>query len=247
MALALAAAFALGFWLFPAHWSWVVLTAYLVQSGNRGRGDVLLKSGLRILGAAAGTLVALPVIQIHGLEGPPLVALVVAVIAVGLFLRNASYAFWALAMTLALTLLQGSLGGPSVELVPRLLAILLGAACGILAAWFVLPIRSENVLRRRIANLLAVLDARLANNEDTPLPIAAVDEVAPPFVALARIPLVPSRLKQPGEWVALTRTIADNADRAHPETLPAVRNARRAMKDPEAIAAALRELVGKLA
>ncbi|CAN5193222.1 hypothetical protein BH09ACT5_BH09ACT5_15940 [soil metagenome] len=59
LALAIAAAFLLGFWLFPGHWGWVVLTAYLVCSGNRGRADVVYTSGLRVLGAAAGSVIAL--------------------------------------------------------------------------------------------------------------------------------------------------------------------------------------------
>ena len=42
--------------MFGSHWIWVVLTAYIVCSGNRGRGDVVHKSAIRVIGAACGTL-----------------------------------------------------------------------------------------------------------------------------------------------------------------------------------------------
>ena len=46
MAAALSCAFALGHYVFGSHWIWVVLTAYIVCSGNRGRGDVVHKSAM---------------------------------------------------------------------------------------------------------------------------------------------------------------------------------------------------------
>jgi hypothetical protein len=42
MAAALAASFAAGYVMFPSHWNWVVLTAFIVNSGNRGRKDVII-------------------------------------------------------------------------------------------------------------------------------------------------------------------------------------------------------------
>ena len=48
-----AAAFVVGDLAFPMHWRWVVLSALLVNVGNRGRLDVVNKSALRVLGAGA--------------------------------------------------------------------------------------------------------------------------------------------------------------------------------------------------
>jgi hypothetical protein len=239
---AIAAAFILGFWLFPEHWGWVVLTAYLVSAGNRGRADVLHKSGLRVLGAAAGSLAAVALSGVH-LEGPALVAVVLGAVAVGLLLREVSYAFWALVVTLALTVLQGGLGGQPVELWPRVLAILLGAACGVLTSWFILPIRSEGVLRLRIANVLAGLDAMVSEGAARPS-IAPIDEVAPPFIALARIPFAPARWRRAGEWVKMLREL-DQRD-IPPSALPVLRKARKAMREPEQIGAALSALLAAL-
>ncbi|MFH8338193.1 hypothetical protein [Streptomyces sp. AM6-12] len=58
LAAAIAAAFALGRLLYADHWPWLVLTAYVVASGNRGRTDVLHKGVRRFAGACAGTLLA---------------------------------------------------------------------------------------------------------------------------------------------------------------------------------------------
>ena len=235
LAASVAVAFVVGFWLFPEHWGWVVLTAYLVQSGNRGRADVLYKSGLRILGAVGGTLLALLLAGVR-IEGPLLVVVLLVALAAGLVLRGVSYAFWALVVTLVLTLLQTGAGSGPVDLWPRVLAILLGAACGVIASWFLLPIRSEGVLRRRIAAVLASLGEGPA--------LAPVDEVAPPFVFLARVPFAPRRWRRAGEWVGLIREIAVRDVPA--SARPAVAAARRAMREPEEISGALRELLAAL-
>lgn len=246
LAVAVGAAFGLGYWLFPGHWGWVVLTAYLVCSGNRGRADVLYKSGMRVVGAAAGTLVALALAGVR-LEGPVLVAVLIAALAVGLALRELSYAFWALIITLVLTLLQSGLGGEPVDLRERLLAILVGAACGVVASWLLLPIRSEGVVRRRIAAVLAALDGVAAGHSAAPMPAAVLgplDEVAPPFLFLARIPFAPERWRRTGDWILAVREIAPLV--VDDSALPQLRGARKAMREPEAIRGALDELLTAL-
>jgi uncharacterized membrane protein YccC len=183
LAVALAAAWIAGFVLFPQHVTWVVLTAFLVCSGNRGRADVLYKSGLRVIGAAAGTVAAsgLLLLERNGqplVQGPALVVLLLGILGVGLWLRAWTYAAWALAMTLVITLLQGALNSASaaathavasqafasqategMQLWIRVVAIIVGAVLGLAASWFVLPVRSLAVVRRRIADTLAALSA----------------------------------------------------------------------------------------
>ncbi|HXW76080.1 MAG TPA: hypothetical protein VEJ20_01585, partial [Candidatus Eremiobacteraceae bacterium] len=58
MLVALALAFAIGMLLFPMHWPWVVLSAFIVCSGAVGRGDAIHKGLLRLAGAIGGTLCA---------------------------------------------------------------------------------------------------------------------------------------------------------------------------------------------
>jgi len=171
MAVALTAAFVVGWLVFPEHAMWVVLTAFLVCSGNRGRADVVHKSALRILGALGGTIGAVALIavgpEVSGLAAPQESGLAaIAVIFVALFagtwLRAYSYAFWALTVTLVLSLLQeligtASLSGETGMLAERMLAIVVGAVLGIAASWFVLPVRSVDVLRRRLSEMLTAL------------------------------------------------------------------------------------------
>jgi len=251
LGLAVALAFVAGLLLLPEHWSWVVLTAYLVQSGTRGRADVLLKSGLRLAGALAGSLVAAPLAAHPALDGGGLLAVLLVVLAFALVLRAVSYAFWTAGLTLLVALLQDALGTGSVDLGLRLVAILLGAAISALCAWFVLPVRSRGVLRRRLADALAALQEQLA----APAPETAaglrralgrVDEVAPPFRLLARLRPLPVRLRAPGEWVRLVADCAAAADPldapASPEARRALGEARRALREPEALLPALERL-----
>jgi uncharacterized membrane protein YccC len=158
MAVALAAAFAVGRLLFPAHWPWLVLSAYLVNTGNRGRGDVVHKAAQRVAGAAAGTVLATLLAGALPAHHPIQIGLLFVVLAVAGWLRGLGYAYWAAGVTGALSLLYGYFGADDPGLLAaRLLAILLGAGLGVAAGWLVLPVRTGDVLRRRIADSLAAL------------------------------------------------------------------------------------------
>jgi uncharacterized membrane protein YccC len=179
---------------------WVVLTAFLVCSGNRGRADVLHKSALRVLGAAGGTVgsVALLAVLPHA-SGSATVAFLFGALFVGTWLRPFSYAYWALAVTLALSLLQqltgvATLSGEFGVLAARVLAIVVGAAIGIAASWFVLPVRSTDVLRRRLSDLLQALTGVLAPSGERAermaefrVAVARVEQLAPAHRAARRI------------------------------------------------------------
>ena len=254
MAAALALAFGVGHLFFDGHWAWVVLTAFIVGSGNRGRLDVAHKSVLRVAGAAAGTLVALAAGAGLGAHDAATVALMLAAVFLGLWLRPLGYAWWALFVTLALALLQAFVGGsvPGV-LGPRLTAIVVGALLGVAAAWFVLPVRSTDVLRRRIADALAALSEAFdpATPRRTAGPflarLAGVDELAPAFRAARRVSRS-SGGARPADWIdALAACRAPAvASIERGETPGAVRKAvgaaRKAMREPAAIGPALEEL-----
>lgn len=84
--------------------------------------------------------------------------LIFVLLAFGVWLRSVSYAYWTACLTGVLALLYGYYGQAGAGLLrERLAAVALGAAIGLAAAWFVLPVRTGDVLRRRIANLLAAL------------------------------------------------------------------------------------------
>ncbi|MFG5723569.1 FUSC family protein [Streptomyces murinus] len=141
LAAAIAAAFVLGRLLYADHWPWLVLTAYVVASGNRGRKDVLRKGVRRFLGACAGTLLATGVAAC-GLGGHPAVAALFGVLAVALWLRPLDHAYWAAGMTTALALLLGCFGQNATDQLPaRLSAIAAGAVLSVASAWWLLPVR----------------------------------------------------------------------------------------------------------
>ncbi|ANP49686.1 hypothetical protein J2Z21_004825 [Streptomyces griseochromogenes] len=147
MAAAVAASFALGRLLYDDHWPWLVLTAYVVASGNRGRTDVVRKGVERLVGACAGTLLATGVAA-AGIGGHAAVAVLLAVLAVALWLRPLNYAYWAAGMTTALSLLLGYFGQDAASLLPtRLAAITVGAALSVSAAWWLLPVQERRPRR----------------------------------------------------------------------------------------------------
>lgn len=179
MLVALALAFAIGMTALPQHWSWVVLTAFIVCSGAVGRGDAIYKGLLRLGGAIGGTLLAALIsrIPLHGVSSA---AVIFAVLFFGIWLRERNYAYWAACATLIFALLQGSQGVDPLPLFAlRLIAILVGALCAIAATWFVFPIRTTHVVRRRVADARDALRAG-AGVRDLHLHLAQLDRVAPP-------------------------------------------------------------------
>jgi hypothetical protein len=158
MGAALAASFAVGRALFGHHWSWTVLSAFIVCSGNRGRGDVLYKSVLRITGAATGTVLATLIAGNVAPGDSSTVVVIFVLLGIASWLRAFSYAYWAAAITAVLALLYGYFGESGTHLLgERLEGILLGAGIAVAVSWVLLPVRTSDVLRRRIANTLAAL------------------------------------------------------------------------------------------
>jgi hypothetical protein len=255
MGVALAVAFAAGHAFFGRHWSWVVLTAFIVHRGNRGRLEVAYTSLLRTAGAAGGALaaMALAVTGIHVGSG----ALILAAVFLGTWLRPLNYAWWALFATLALALLQDYAGLPSgLEMLLRLAAIATGAAIGVVAAWWVLPVRSTGVLRRRLADALAALGEALDPAVDARTParfvhaLGKVEQLAPPFRTARRI--ARSRWGEPAGWIdALAAChVPAVALITHDLTPGAVRravgSARQALREPAQLLPALEALLDAL-
>ncbi|WP_022883138.1 FUSC family protein [Gryllotalpicola ginsengisoli] len=199
LAVALAAAILVGWWLLPDHLVWFVLTAYVVTSGNRGRADVVYKGVLRVVGAAIGTVVATALGLLFDPGDSDALAVMFLLLGIGAILRALSYAWWAAAMTGALALLYGYLGQGAGFLGERLVAILVGGAIAIAASAFIAPVRSIDVLRRRTADLLAVAREVLTADRKAPgyaeLPhrvrdaAARIEQLAPPLHALRAVTL----------------------------------------------------------
>jgi hypothetical protein len=258
MAAALTLSFVIGYAYFAERWTWIVLTALIVLSGNRGRLDVAYKSGLRVLGAAIGTLVALSLSINVGSHDTTTVMLILCALFLGVWLRPLGYAWWALFVTLALALLQGFDGSsmPTV-LWPRLQEIVIGACIGVAAAWFVLPVRSTAALRRRIADALATLSDALDPAISTRVPddfsaaVVGVEQMAPSFRA-SRMVTKRFRTLQPADWVDALLACRDPAltlikKGETPGTVRrAVGAARKSMRESEEILPLLKQLQDSL-
>jgi uncharacterized membrane protein YccC len=195
MGASLGLAFAIGRALFGGHWSWVVMTAFIVCSGNRGRGDVVYKSGLRIAGAVAGTVAATLLAGRLAPGGVTTVVVIFVVLGFASWLRSFSYAYWAAGITSVLALLYGYFGESGTHLLAqRLEGIVIGVALAVAVSWLLVPVRTADVLRRRTADALVALGAviaALAAGQAELAParrrfehaIAALDEVARPLEA----------------------------------------------------------------
>ncbi|WP_274911415.1 FUSC family protein [Streptomyces sp. WZ-12] len=159
MGLSLAAAFLVGGLLFGRHWPWLVITAYVVSAGNRGRGDVLHKAALRFAGASAGTIAVTVLASFLPRHATADVVAIFVLLGIGTALRQFTYAYWAGCVTGVLALLYSYFGetGGTELLGVRLAAIATGAVLAAAAHWFVLPVRSADVFRKRLGAVLAAL------------------------------------------------------------------------------------------
>ena len=254
MAVALAIAFAVGHAGFGRHWPWVVLTAFIVHSGNRGRLEVAYKSLLRLGGAVGGTLAAAVLSALSlpaGMHGGSSATLILLAVFLGTWLRPFNYAWWALFVTVALALLQNYAGLPATsEMTLRLAAIATGAAIGVAAGWLVLPVRSTDVLRRRVADALAALgealDPATALHSPTYFVHAfdAVETLAPAFRATRRLGWRPHWCR-PADWIdALADCRASAVALIEQGAAPgnvrrAIGMARQALREPERLLDAL--------
>lgn len=223
MAVALSAAFVAGSIVFPGHWAWTVLTAFIVCSAARGRGDAAYKGVLRLAGAFAGTLAAATLAHVWAPAGLGEAALIFAILFAGVYLREVGYAYWAGCMTLILAMLSRSSDGVDLALLGvRFEAILTGAVCAVAAAWFVFPIRTEAVIRRRLAGVLRALDdlvapATLSEDERSgelasfERRMSELENVAPPVRLQRRIFGAATAPEHPARWIDLASDVRVHA------------------------------------
>jgi len=205
-------------------------------------------------GRSGGTVIALTFAFHAGSHDTARVALMLAAVFFGVWLRPINYAWWVLFVTLALSLLQGFEGSSAQAMLGlRLEEIVIGAIIAVSSAWFVWPVRSADVMRRRVADVLAVLvDAfdpatRAREVDELGVAIERVDKFAPVFR--------PSRwltrghtATRPADWVDAVVALRSSARAlvARGEAPVAVRKAvgaaRKAMREPAEITAALEDL-----
>jgi uncharacterized membrane protein YccC len=168
-----------------------------------------------------------------------------------MWLRPLGDAWWALFVTIALALLQGFEGAPASQLLwLRLEEILIGAVIGVASAWFVYPVRSTAVLRRRIADALAILSDAFdpatpaRTGEELLHALFRMDQMAASFRA-SRLLTQRFRRVQPADWIDAMWGCHEPASalieqgRTPSDVRKAIGAARKALREPDALLSVL--------
>ena len=196
--LASAASIAVGEALSPQRWYWAVLATYFVFIGTASSGETIARAWSRTLGTALG--VALGLLAGHFAQGHPEleVPLIFVFLFLGVYFLRVSYTAMIFFITALLSLLWGLLGRFSDGLlIIRLSETAIGAAFGAIAAIFILPTRTRDVVSSAIAETLDALAVVVhagiqhvldpsANPQSTVAPARLLDDRLQQLVARTR-------------------------------------------------------------
>ncbi|WP_345008769.1 FUSC family protein [Streptomyces shaanxiensis] len=141
-------------------WYWAVLTCWIVFLNTASTGEILVKGYRRLLGTVLGVLAGIVLAGAVGHHTWTAFALVLLFVFAMFYSAPLSYTLVSFFVTAALGLLYTLLHTYSLSvLVLRIEETALGAACGVIAAAFVLPVQTD----RRTNELLATVLERLGD------------------------------------------------------------------------------------
>ncbi|ARP74566.1 FUSC family protein [Streptomyces pluripotens] len=151
-------------------WYWAVLTCWIVFINTASTGEILVKGYRRLLGTVLGVVAGIALTGLVGHHTWTAFALVLVCIFAMFYTAPLSYTLMSFFVTAMLGLLYALLNTYSTAvLVLRVEETALGAACGVVAAAVVLPVRTD----RRTDELLVTVLHRLAD-----VTRAAVDQLS---------------------------------------------------------------------
>ncbi|MFJ3623211.1 FUSC family protein [Streptomyces iakyrus] len=140
-------------------WYWAVLTCWIVFLNTASTGEILVKGYRRLLGTVFGVVAGIVLAGLVGGHTWTAFALVLVLIFAMFYTAPLSYTLMSFFVTAMLGLLYTLLHTYSLDvLVLRIQETALGAACGVVAAALVLPVRTD----RRTDELLGTVLERLA-------------------------------------------------------------------------------------
>ncbi|MFF5966628.1 FUSC family protein [Streptomyces collinus] len=140
-------------------WYWAVLTCWIVFLNTASTGEILVKGYRRLLGTVFGVVAGIVLAGLVGGHTWTAFALVLVLIFAMFYTAPLSYTLMSFFVTAMLGLLYTLLHTYSLDvLVLRIEETALGAACGVVAAALVLPVRTD----RRTNELLGTVLERLA-------------------------------------------------------------------------------------
>ncbi|AZM57204.1 hypothetical protein DMA15_35475 [Streptomyces sp. WAC 01529] len=147
-----------GEFLSTQRWYWAVLTCWVVFLNTASTGEILVKGYRRLLGTVLGVVAGVALAGAVGNHTWIAFALVVLCVFGMFFTAPLSYALMSFFVTAMLGLLYTLLNTYSLDvLVLRVEETALGAACGIIAAVLVLPVRTSHRTDEELGNVLARL------------------------------------------------------------------------------------------
>ncbi|MEU6376090.1 FUSC family protein [Streptomyces sp. NPDC046909] len=151
-------------------WYWAVLTCWIVFINTASTGEILVKGYRRLVGTVLGVVAGILLAGLVGQHTWTAFAVVLVCVFAMFYTAPLSYTLMSFFVTAALGVLYTLLHTYSLSvLVLRVEETALGAACGVLAAALVLPVRTD----RRTNDLLVEVLDRLADVTGT-----AVDQLS---------------------------------------------------------------------
>ncbi|MEV0642780.1 FUSC family protein [Streptomyces sp. NPDC050619] len=149
-----------GEFLSSQRWYWAVLTCWIVFINTASTGEILVKGYRRLVGTVLGVVAGIVLAGLVGQHTWTAFAVVLLCVFAMFYTAPLSYTLMSFFVTAALGVLYTLLHTYSLSvLVLRVEETALGAACGVVAAAFVLPVHTD---RRTNELLVTVLD-RLAD------------------------------------------------------------------------------------
>ncbi|MFI9169479.1 FUSC family protein [Streptomyces lincolnensis] len=159
-----------GEFLSSQRWYWAVLACWIVFINTASTGEILVKGYRRLLGTVFGVVAGIVLAGLVGQHTWTAFALMLVCVFAMFYTAPLSYTLMSFFVTAALGLLYTLMHTYSLSvLLLRVQETALGAACGVVAAAFVLPVRTD----RRTNELLVTVLERL-----TEVTEAAVDQLS---------------------------------------------------------------------
>ncbi|WP_223206347.1 FUSC family protein [Streptomyces xanthii] len=144
-----------GEFLSTQRWYWAVLTCWVVFLNTASTGEIVVKGYRRLLGTVLGVVAGVGLAGAVGNHTWIAFGLVLLCVFAMFFTAPLSYALMSFFVTAMLGLLYTLLNTYSVDvLVLRIEETALGAACGIIAAMLVLPVRTDSRTDEQLATVL---------------------------------------------------------------------------------------------
>jgi uncharacterized membrane protein YccC len=178
MGLAVTIALTLGHLLDHRRWYWAVIAAFVTFMGAHNAGEQLRKGTLRIIGTVAGVLVGALLAHLVGSHVFAALTVIMVALFFGMYLMRSNYAWFVVAITIAVSQLYEQLGEFSDDLLLlRLEETALGAGVAVATVLLVMPLRTERVVRVATRQYLTALDDVVGAAEQRLLGVGPVDAV----------------------------------------------------------------------